>query len=317
VAGSNNVTAAVAAEAALRLAGDVAGSNNVAAEAVLRAAGDSGLTQHVSAVVGASGTVWRAEWEEIRDELYDWELGNLVGVGVPIFENYSTIYGDILIMGRSWLQPQGGPGHWVYEWTTTNGALFVSAGIPTNVLRGSATKNGVEVDSGDGPISLAMSDDVDDAIDAHNTDDPNVHADIRALTATAVTNGGATVNGSSISNGAAINLTAAQVGAVPAAWTNGLPGHGCTLIASTNVIVTGATIFYLATNTAPAWTLSVSATASQHCYSVRTVVTNLPTLIGNMVWENTNEWSCTSTAARYVVIPETGDVYRVRGGNAW
>jgi hypothetical protein len=89
------------------------------------------------------------------------------------------------------------------------------------------------------------------------------------------------------------------------------------LISDTNVQVTGATIFYSATNTATAWNLSVSATASQHCYSVRTVVTNLPTLIGNMVWENTNEWSCTSTAARYVVVPETGDVYRVRGGNAW
>jgi hypothetical protein len=81
--------------------------------------------------------------------------------------------------------------------------------------------------------------------------------------------------------------------------------------------VTGATIFYLATNTAAAWNLSVSATASQYCYTVRTAATNLPALVGSLFWENTNEWSCASTAARYVLIPETGSVYRVRGGNAW
>jgi hypothetical protein len=105
--------------------------------------------------------------------------------------------------------------------------------------------------------------------------------------------------------------------AVTAVWTNGIPGPGCTLVTSTNVIVTGATTFYLATNTATTWNLSVSATASQYCYTVRTAATNLPALVGSLFWENTNEWSCASTAARYVLIPETGSVYRVRGGNAW
>jgi hypothetical protein len=105
--------------------------------------------------------------------------------------------------------------------------------------------------------------------------------------------------------------------ALPAVWTNGIPGPGCTLVTSTNVIVTGATIFYLATNTATTWNLSVSATASQYCYTVRTAATNLPALVGSLFWENTNEWSCTSTAARYVLIPNTGGTYRVRGGNAW
>jgi hypothetical protein len=153
----------------------------VAAEAAQRAAGDTGLTQHVAAALGASGTVWRAEWEGIRDELYDWELGDLVGVAVPLYVNYSTIYGDILIMGRSWLQPQGGPGRWVYEWTSTNGDQFVAARIPTNVLRGSATKDLVEVNSSEGgTVLLATSDGMDDAIDEHDAD-ANAHADIRSL----------------------------------------------------------------------------------------------------------------------------------------
>jgi hypothetical protein len=105
--------------------------------------------------------------------------------------------------------------------------------------------------------------------------------------------------------------------ALPAVWTNGIPGPGCTLISSTNVAITGATGSYSATNTATVWHLTCATNVPQWHYSVRAAVTNLPTLGAGLSWENTNEWSCTSTSARYVLIPDTGGTYRVRGGNAW
>jgi hypothetical protein len=49
------------------------------------------------------------------------------------------------------------------------------------VLRGSATKDLVEVNSSEGgTVLLATSDGLDDAIDEHDTD-ANAHADIRSL----------------------------------------------------------------------------------------------------------------------------------------
>jgi hypothetical protein len=184
-------------------------------EAVQRAAADAGLTQHVAAVVGASGTVWRAEWQANAASTAGATNAAHVAANDPHGDRGYTDDEIWDVLPRNGSRAMTGPldfgGH-----CGTNIPWLVLSDMKAEGRRVSFyAADLIPVYSVDGsnetfPIWSEGNQGAGTGMDADKVD--GLHA--ADILSAAVTNGGATVNGYSVSNGAAILVATAAQGAL-------------------------------------------------------------------------------------------------------